>query len=582
MSLLGWLAWGFVWAMGGPVDAEEVAPRAAGDFGLVGGPEVLWAYHYHIDDAQNLRLLRFAYRRADVSAARDRGFSKPLGLRGVSGELVCSAVRRGSLHVFYVDGTHFRYHAKGSAVERNLPDKAVPVVLVGDEVRDVLYALVPASVAQGVREPEPEPEPTTQPQPTAESGIVPQEEPSDEGADLTAPAGDYAIVSYERGAWRRDRDGPEWLTLDSVEAEGAVWLVASDGVCHLLAGSPTEGRPPDSGVVSAEVLYCRSGGEAWTQAEPVPGLRPDDLLLAAVHQGQVVLLVGSPTSGTLRLVRQAEDGFQTGPALAAAGGARAPAAGQAWALFGDWVAGGFPDAQGKLSVGYWSVADGSMVAELAPVEALISRPPSWVQVRLPFMAYGLLGILLVSVLWLRRASLVVAAALPPDQGVARHSRRLAAFVLDSAIMLPVWVLVMLPAVPPTLGDLSGPESEAAMRQMQSSPEFVVRWLIAVGLFAAYATVFEASMGATPGKRIVQCRVVDERGQRCRLGAVVLRNLIRVIEMFYMFQLMPAIILILLTRNHQRLGDLMAGTVVVERAFRADGPDGGDSDDTSGS
>ena len=80
------------------------------------------------------------------------------------------------------------------------------------------------------------------------------------------------------------------------------------------------------------------------------------------------------------------------------------------------------------------------------------------------------------------------------------------------------------------------------------------------------------MGATPGKRIVQCRVADERGGRCGFGAVALRNLIRIVEMFYLFNLMPAIVLILLTRNRQRLGDLIARTLVVERALPVEGPD----------
>ena len=55
-----------------------------------------------------------------------------------------------------------------------------------------------------------------------------------------------------------------------------------------------------------------------------------------------------------------------------------------------------------------------------------------------------------------------------------------------------------------------------------------------------------------------------------------------VEVFYLFQLMPAIILILLTRNRQRLGDLMARTLVVERTLPAGAPDSRDSDDISGS
>lgn len=562
--------------MCGPSAAEQTPSPPAGDFGLVGGPEVLWAYQYRIEGPQDLRLLRFAYRRADEPASADRGFAKPLRLGAVSGDLIRAAIRGDSLHVFYVDGTHLRYHPKGSTVERNLPDQSVPPALVGDEVREVLYALVPASVAQALREPQPEP--TTRPQSTTERESP--DEHSDQGPDLTAPAGDYAIVRYQRGAWRRDRDAPQWLTLDLVGSDGPVWLAASDGVCHLFAPPPAAAWASELDAANGELLYSRSDGEAWTAPRPVPGIRLDRPLLAAVHRGEVLLLVRSPTNGTPSLVRGTQDGFAQGPALAGAGRQRGAPGSRCWAVFGDRLAAGFLNERGELSVGYWSLVDGSVLAEPAPVEALIPRSPSWAEQRLSFIACGLLAVLLVGVLWRRRDSLAVPAALPADQTTARHPRRLAAFVLDFLITLPVWALVMLPAVPPTLSELTGSELETALRGMQSKPEFAVRWLIAAGLFATYATVFEASMGATPGKRLLQCRVVNEQGQRCRFGAVALRNLIRVIEMFYLFQLMPAIILILLTRNRQRLGDLVAGTIVVERTFPADTPEGRDSNDTA--
>lgn len=77
-------------------------------------------------------------------------------------------------------------------------------------------------------------------------------------------------------------------------------------------------------------------------------------------------------------------------------------------------------------------------------------------------------------------------------------------------------------------------------------------------------------GQTPGKRMLGLRVVDAAGLRLRFHQVVLRNLLRFVDV------LPAAYLVggaacLLSRHAQRLGDLAAGTVVV-RAGRPPRPD----------
>ena len=90
-----------------------------------------------------------------------------------------------------------------------------------------------------------------------------------------------------------------------------------------------------------------------------------------------------------------------------------------------------------------------------------------------------------------------------------------------------------------------------------------RWVAASMGFIAYAAVFEACWAATPGKRLMGARVVDEHGDRCGLGRIVTRNVLRAVEFFPFLDLVPTLILVLLTRNRQRLGDLIGGTVVVQ-------------------
>ena len=74
-------------------------------------------------------------------------------------------------------------------------------------------------------------------------------------------------------------------------------------------------------------------------------------------------------------------------------------------------------------------------------------------------------------------------------------------------------------------------------------------------------------GQTPGKRFQGIRVVRTDGQPAGLAPVLVRNLIRIIDVI----LLPflALISMVVTRRSQRLGDLAAGTMVVrERALPA--------------
>jgi uncharacterized RDD family membrane protein YckC len=80
----------------------------------------------------------------------------------------------------------------------------------------------------------------------------------------------------------------------------------------------------------------------------------------------------------------------------------------------------------------------------------------------------------------------------------------------------------------------------------------------------YPVVFEAGKrGATPGKRAMGLRVVQESGAQITIGQAVVRNFLRFIDgMPLLFTYGIGVASCLATRRFQRLGDLAAGTVVV--------------------
>jgi uncharacterized RDD family membrane protein YckC len=93
-------------------------------------------------------------------------------------------------------------------------------------------------------------------------------------------------------------------------------------------------------------------------------------------------------------------------------------------------------------------------------------------------------------------------------------------------------------------------------------------LFAMASFAAfylYDVLFEVlASGRTPGKRITHLRVVREEGTPVDLPASAIRNLLRLIDVLP-FAYLVGLLMIVITKRNQRLGDLAAGTLVIRDA-----------------
>jgi len=96
-----------------------------------------------------------------------------------------------------------------------------------------------------------------------------------------------------------------------------------------------------------------------------------------------------------------------------------------------------------------------------------------------------------------------------------------------------------------------------------------QWAIALVIFVVflvnwgYFTLFEALWnGRTPGKRVARIRVIQRSGRAIGLFESMARNLLRYVDQFPFPLHAVGVIAMFATRQHQRLGDLAAGTLVV--------------------
>lgn len=100
------------------------------------------------------------------------------------------------------------------------------------------------------------------------------------------------------------------------------------------------------------------------------------------------------------------------------------------------------------------------------------------------------------------------------------------------------------------------------------------WLLAFLVLAQFAllwgyyVLFEGLRdGQTPGKRIYRLRVVREGGYSVTFGVSALRNLVRVLDLQPGFLYLVGLGSMLATKRNRRLGDLVAGTIVVREEVR---------------
>jgi uncharacterized RDD family membrane protein YckC len=89
------------------------------------------------------------------------------------------------------------------------------------------------------------------------------------------------------------------------------------------------------------------------------------------------------------------------------------------------------------------------------------------------------------------------------------------------------------------------------------------WVLLFLIFIGYFAIFEAVWnGQTPGKRIIRIRVIKDTGRPIAPSEAVARNLLRLVDQMPGILYGVGIVSALLSRQNKRLGDFVAGTIVV--------------------
>lgn len=136
--------------------------------------------------------------------------------------------------------------------------------------------------------------------------------------------------------------------------------------------------------------------------------------------------------------------------------------------------------------------------------------------------------------------------------------RIVAIIIDHIILFIIAVIVSLPfgATAFMLGAMSNPM--AAAGALAAIAAVVV---INIIIWILYFTYFEGKTGQTPGKSLVNIKVVKEGKKKMTYGDALVRTILRIIDGLFFYIL--GLIIIAATEKRQRLGDIVAKTLVVK-------------------
>ena len=209
--------------------------------------------------------------------------------------------------------------------------------------------------------------------------------------------------------------------------------------------------------------------------------------------------------------------------------------------------------------GLWSYAtasiNGQFSSEGTP-EAFVPKPkPVNILEILQYVMIGLAILVLLTMVVLRpRGQQVRPFSLPTAIIPASPILRLAAFLID---FLPLFLIgaLIFPFQVETQADMA--------RALEGGePTFLFAVMTGLGLLVMIGGFMEYRFGFTPGKRLLKMRVIGTEGRTATLRGCILRNLLKPIELLVPPTLPLLLVMPLLNRYRQRLGDIVANTTVV--------------------
>jgi uncharacterized RDD family membrane protein YckC len=150
--------------------------------------------------------------------------------------------------------------------------------------------------------------------------------------------------------------------------------------------------------------------------------------------------------------------------------------------------------------------------------------------------------------------------------IAGIGSRFVAVLLDNVIIFGALLIEVLLFA--WLASAAANSSVATGNGGSAGSDTAGKWFIAIVIFANFAfiwgyfSLFEAYWhGQTPGKRVMKLRVIKDAGRQITFFESLARNLLRFVD-YLPAGYLVGLITMLCNKSNKRLGDFVAGTIVV--------------------
>jgi uncharacterized RDD family membrane protein YckC len=391
--------------------------------------------------------------------------------------------------------------------------------------------------------------------------------PASESQPSSKPAAQPSVGLYlYAGEWTELARLPASMTTQAVRAmatsAGAIWMLTAE----------------QDGEKLTRIYPLAAEGESSIPRAAIPG-QPSTFI--GLDGALAVLTADQPAAGASRpatfganlsLYKIADGSQESYPVLADSEPVTWPVTAELHVTqLGEQLAMAWR-AEGKLRFALTS-RTGAMGPAEDLDEALATLPDTeTAQLVIEYFLLSVVALTIITIFALRPRVGPKPFSLPEHMKTAHLIKRVLAALVDYLPFLMATTAILMPRM-----DLV--EAETLFQDAKTlPPELAIRalyaWLVSVGLFSFYAFLMEYRYGATLGKMLLKLRAIGDDGLKLGLREALLRNLLKIIElsMFSSMQMMWFFGLIFLipiiTKYHQRLGDVIARTTVIDARSEA--------------
>jgi len=414
-----------------------------------------------------------------------------------------------------------------------------PLAWGGDATKPMLWAL--ARTADLITPPA-----AASSQPTTAATQEPDTQPADLSDAPPVDENSLTLMQLRGGFWHR------FDVLHAAEKGDTFWLAGRDGDVFLFWQG--ERRP---------VRLSRRRGDEWSPPETVVDAR--DVVTAwagATKQGPVFVAGRGASAQAVQLsvyLRTSDEWSTSGPARAGNDFLSINANETGVGVVRGRLAVARNNSDGKVEFA-WGDLRASPLLQFETLSMRVEEgapEPSWWDAVLTALVLSVVTF----VMFQRRDQINRPASVSRGFVIAEPWRRVLATAIDivpAMLVIMPWSMSMFPT-----------DDMSVLFELAQDPDFVAKFvpinLAFVALYGLWCFIWEMTTYTTPGKRLFSCRVLSTNGSPPTTRQILVRNLCRVITFAIgMPTLMVALLLMLvLTRNRQRIGDLMAETVVVQ-------------------